>query len=60
MTVQMDRPNPFDQFDGCGDGSVDLLKSGNVNANCNLWDRSPVSVTHAQMVAGIKGGGPSY
>ena len=60
LTLQMDRPNPFDQFDGCGDGSVDVLKSGQVNKNYNLWDRSPVEVSYAELVKGIKGGGPSY
>jgi Icc protein len=60
LTLQMDRPNPFDQFDGCGDGSVDMLKSGQANAIYNLWDRSPVTVSYAEMVKGIQGGGPSY
>jgi 3',5'-cyclic AMP phosphodiesterase CpdA len=60
LTLQMDRPNPFDQFDGCGDGSVDMLKSGQANANYNLWDRSPVTVSYAEMVKGIQGGGPSF
>jgi 3',5'-cyclic AMP phosphodiesterase CpdA len=60
LTLQMDRPNPFDQFDGCGDGSVDVLKSGQADANYNLWDRSPVTVSYAELVKGIKGGGPSY
>jgi Icc protein len=60
LTVQMDRPDPFDQFDGCGDGSVDILESGQANAHYNLWDRNPVTVSYAEIVAGIKGGGPSY
>jgi len=60
LTLQMDRPDPFDQFDGCGDGAVDMLKSGQANAVYNLWDRNPQTVTYAQIVAGIKGGGPSY
>jgi len=60
LTLQMDRPDPFDQFDGCGDGSIDILKGGQANATYNLWDRNPQTVTYAQIVAGIKGGGPSY
>ena len=60
LTLQMDRPDPFDQFDGCGDGSVAILKSGQANATYNLWDRNPQTVTYAQIAAGIKGGGPSY
>ncbi|HBZ69901.1 MAG TPA: serine/threonine protein phosphatase [Deltaproteobacteria bacterium] len=60
LTLQMERTDPFDQFDGCGDGSVDVLKSGTVNANYNLWDRNPRTVTYAEVTKGIKGGGPSY
>lgn len=60
LTLQMDRPNPFDQFDGLGDGTIDVLKSGQANANYNLWDRATKTVTYAELVAGIKGGGPSY
>ena len=44
LTVQQNRADPFSQFDGCGDGSVDVLEEGLVNALYNLWDRNPVSV----------------
>jgi Icc protein len=44
LTVQQNRADPFSQFDGCGDGSVDVLEDGLVNALYNLWDRNPVSV----------------
>jgi 3',5'-cyclic AMP phosphodiesterase CpdA len=60
MTLQMDRPDPFDPFDGCGDGTVDVLASGQVDKHYNLWDRNPHSVTYAQVAQGIEGGGPSY
>jgi 3',5'-cyclic AMP phosphodiesterase CpdA len=61
LTLQMDRPNPFDQLDGCGDGTIDVAKSGTVDKHYNLWDRSPRTVTHADLAAGkITGGGPSY
>jgi 3',5'-cyclic AMP phosphodiesterase CpdA len=60
VTLQMDRPDPFDQFDGCGDGTVDVLAGGQVDKHYNLWDRNPTSVTYAALAAGIKGGGPSY
>ncbi|MFI5215402.1 MAG: metallophosphoesterase family protein [Candidatus Limnocylindria bacterium] len=63
-TVQMVRPDPFNQFDGCGDGSVDVLAKGRVNKHYNLWSRNPRIVT-AQELAGssLPGGGyqgPSY
>jgi len=64
-TVQMFRPDPFNQFDGCGDGSVDVLVKGRVDKHYNLWSRNPRVVT-AQELAGnppLPGGGyqgPSY
>ena len=44
ITIQQNRADPFDQFDGCGDGSVDVMESGLVDALYNLWDRNPVTV----------------
>jgi predicted MPP superfamily phosphohydrolase len=44
LTVQQNRADPFSQFDGCGDGSMDVLEEGLVNALYNLWDRNPVSI----------------
>jgi 3',5'-cyclic-AMP phosphodiesterase len=45
LTVQMNRADPFSQFDGCGDGTVDCLESGLVDKVYNLWDRNPVTVS---------------
>ena len=60
-TLQMDRPDPFNQFDGCGVGTVDVLASGRVDKHYNLWERNPREVTAADLEAGkIQGGGPSY
>jgi predicted MPP superfamily phosphohydrolase len=44
LTVEQNRADPFSQFDGCGDGSIEVLEEGLVNALYNLWDRNPVSV----------------
>ncbi|HXN41322.1 MAG TPA: metallophosphoesterase, partial [Myxococcaceae bacterium] len=44
LTVQMNRADPFDQFDGCGDGRVDVTADGLANKLYNLWDRHPVTV----------------
>jgi hypothetical protein len=44
LTVQMNRADPFDQFDGCGNGSVTVVENGMVDKLYNLWDRNPVSV----------------
>jgi len=60
LTLQMDRPDPFDQFDGLGNGTVDVLTSGHADVHYNLWDRNPVTVSYAELVKGIQGGGPSY
>jgi len=63
-TVQMFRPDPFNQFDGCGDGSVDVLAKGRVDKHYNLWSRNP-RIVKAQELTGnsLPGGGyqgPSY
>jgi hypothetical protein len=44
LTIQMNRADPFSQFDGCGDGSMDVLENGLVNKLYNLWDRNPVAI----------------
>ncbi|MFZ0889015.1 MAG: metallophosphoesterase [Candidatus Binataceae bacterium] len=44
LTIQMNRADPFDQFDGCGDGRLDVGAAGLVDAVYNLWDRNPVTV----------------
>jgi Icc protein len=64
-TVQMNRSDPFNQFDGCGDGSVDVLAKGQVNKHYNLWDRNPRTVTYAELASDSIPGpggcaGPSY
>jgi 3',5'-cyclic AMP phosphodiesterase CpdA len=63
-TVQMFRADPFNQFDGCGDGSVDVLAKGRVNKHYNLWSRNPRVVTAQELTGNsLPGGGyqgPSY
>ena len=63
-TVQMARSDPFNQLDGCGDGSVAVLAGGRVDKHYNLWSRNPRSVSPAQLAdkAPADGGhkGPSY
>jgi 3',5'-cyclic AMP phosphodiesterase CpdA len=51
-TRQMDRADPFNQFDGCGWGYVDVLQEGQVNKNYQLWDRDPMKVTYAGLISG--------
>ncbi len=52
LTVQMNRADPFNQFDGCGNGSVNVLASGQVNKVYNLWDRNPRVVTYEELATG--------
>jgi len=54
LTVQMNRPDPYDQLDGLGDGQVNVSKEGLADMMYNLWDRNPVSVTADYLVSGGK------
>ena len=60
QTLQMDRADPFNELDACGNGTVDVLANGQVNKHYNLWSRNLRTVRYADLKAGIKGGGPSY
>jgi predicted phosphodiesterase len=44
LTVQMNRADPFDQLDGCGDGHMLVHPGGLVDKIYNLWDRNPMTV----------------
>ncbi len=44
LTVQMNRGDPFDQLDACGDGTARMLPGGYIDKVYTLWDRSPVTV----------------
>ena len=64
-TVQMFRPDPFNQFDGCGDGKVEVHAKGRVDKHYNLWTRNPRVVTAKQLASNSVPGpggyaGPSY
>jgi Icc protein len=58
LTVQMNRSDPFSQFDGCGDGTVDVLDGGMVDALYNLWDRNPISVKASYITSGTQDAPP--
>ena len=64
-TVQMLRADPFNQFDGVGNGRFDVLTKGRVNTNYNLWSRNPIEITAQELssntIPGPRGyKGPSY
>jgi predicted MPP superfamily phosphohydrolase len=46
LTVQMNRPNPFNSQDGCGDGQVVVNAEGLVDKVYNLWNRNVITVAH--------------
>jgi len=45
LTMQMNRPDPFNQTEGLGDGIIDVLGSGRVNKRYDLWNRNPLFVS---------------
>jgi 3',5'-cyclic AMP phosphodiesterase CpdA len=51
LTIQMNRPDPFDPNDGCGDGEVIVHPDGLVDKLYHLWNRNPVEITSAYMVS---------
>jgi len=54
LTVQMNRVDPFDQLDGCGDGGFTARTDGLADAVYNLWDRNPVTVKADYLVSAGK------
>jgi 3',5'-cyclic AMP phosphodiesterase CpdA len=51
LTIQMNRPNPFNPQDGCGDGEVQVHPDGLVDKVYNLWNRNPVTVERAYLAS---------
>jgi 3',5'-cyclic-AMP phosphodiesterase len=49
LTIQMNRPDPFDPNDGVGDGEVLVQTNGLVDKVYNLWNRDPVQVSSAYL-----------
>jgi len=45
LTIQMDRPDPFDPHDGCGDGEVVVHPDGLVDKLYSLWNRNPIEIS---------------
>ena len=41
LTVRMNRADPFDEFDGCGDGFVDVLEAGHVDKQLQPLEPQP-------------------
>jgi predicted MPP superfamily phosphohydrolase len=64
LTVQMDRANPFDEADACGDGRVqvgldpDKKEALLVDKLYNLWNRKPVLVASRYLASNGKEDAP--
>lgn len=52
LTIQMDRADPFNQFDGTGWGTADVTSQRNINKTYQLWDRNPMVVSYEKVLAG--------
>lgn len=51
LTVEMNRPDPFNPNDGCGDGELRISPDGLVDKIYRFWNREPILVP-AAYVAG--------
>lgn len=49
LTVQMNRPDPFDPQDGCGSGRLLMHEDGLVDKVYDLWNRNPITITREYM-----------
>ena len=47
LTIEMNRPDPFNTNDGCGDGEVHVKADGLVDKVYNFWNRKPLTVSRA-------------
>jgi Icc protein len=54
LTIQMNRPDPFDPNDGCGDGQMNVSTAGLVDKVYNLWNRNPISVPSGYLASNGK------
>lgn len=59
LTIQMNRADPFSEFDGVGNGRVNVAPGGLVEKIYNLWDRNPVSIKHSYLKSGGKSDRPA-
>jgi Icc protein len=44
LTIEMNRPDPFNPNDGCGDGEVHVYPDGLVDKIYNFWNRKSIMV----------------
>lgn len=44
LTIEMNRPDPFNPNDGCGNGQIQVHPDGLVDKIYSLWNRKPITV----------------
>jgi len=49
LTVQMNRSDPFNSLDGCGNGRINVSADGLVDKIYGLWNRKPILVSAAYL-----------
>lgn len=54
LTVQMNRPDPFNPADGCGDGRMFIHPDGLVDKIYQMWNRNPITVSRAFLASNGK------
>ena len=59
LTIQQNRADPFSEFDGCGNGRVNVAAGGLVEKIYTLWDRNPVTVKPSYLRSGGKSDRPA-
>jgi hypothetical protein len=50
LTIEMNRPDPFNPNDGCGNGEFQVYPDGLVDKIYNLWNRNPITVSRTYLV----------
>ena len=51
LTIEMNRPDPFNPHDGCGNGELSVHSDGLVDKIYNLWNRNPITVSRTYLVS---------
>jgi 3',5'-cyclic AMP phosphodiesterase CpdA len=51
LTIQMNRPDPFNPNDGCGNGQVRVHPDGLVDKVYNLWNRKSITIAADYMTS---------
>jgi len=54
LTVQMNRSDPFNSLDGCGNGQINVSTDGLVDKIYGLWNRKPILVSATYLNSGRK------